>query len=81
MTIEELNQYDALNESSKKLYKDIMTNHPGWNHKQIMAYISVYDTTSDLSSDELINEILTTSTPGYIDARELISEKIKDMFK
>ena len=46
-----------------------------------MAYISVYDTTSDLSSDELINEILTTSTPGYIDVRELISEKIKDMFK
>ena len=47
MTIEELNQYDALNESSKKLYKDIMTNHPGWNHEQLMCKI-----TTDKKLDE-----------------------------
>lgn len=39
MTIEELNQYDALNENHKELYKDIITNHPGWSHTQIMTCI------------------------------------------
>lgn len=71
MTIEELKQYDDLGDTSKHLYQDIKSQHPDWSHQQIMTCLSF----------KLENEILTKPLVGCIDMREVVSEKIKDMFK
>lgn len=83
MTIEELKQYDDLGDTSKHLYQDIKSQHPDWSHKQIMTCISVKLEADkmQIDSEELVNEILTKPLVGYIDMREVVSEKIKDMFK
>lgn len=80
MTIEELNQYDALNESSKKLYKDIMTNHPGWNHKQLMCRITV-DKKLDEHLIDYGDDKSETEFMGNIEQRQSLFGSIIDIFK
>ena len=83
MTIEELKQYDDLEDTSKQLYQNIKSQHPDWSHQQIMTCLSVMLEADNMQIDSegLVDEILTKPLVGYIDMRELVSEKIKDMFK
>lgn len=81
MTIEELKQYDDLGDQNQLLYHNIKSQHPDWNHRQIMTFLSVSLETSSIDSDELIDQILSQTTLGCIDTGGFIIEKIKDMFK
>ena len=81
MTIEELKQYDDLGDENKLLYHNIKSQHPDWNHRQIMTFLSVSLETSCIDSDELIDQILSQTTLGCIDTGGFIIEKIKDMLK
>lgn len=83
MTIEELKQYDDLGETSKQFYLNIKSQHPDWSHRQIMTCLSVKLEADkmQIDSEELVDEILAKPLVGCIDMRELVSEKIKDMFK
>ena len=84
MRIEELKQYDDLGDTSKQLYQNIKSQHPDWSHQQIMTCLSVMLEADkmQIDSEGLVDEILSQPLNGcIIDVRELVFEKIKDMFK
>lgn len=83
MTREDLDEYDGLSELDKQQYKTIKSQHPDWSHRQIMVCLS-FKLEADkmqIDSEEPLEEILAKPLVGCIDMRELVFEKIKDMFK
>ena len=70
MTPEELNQYNALSEEHKKLYKRLKSEHPDWSYDQIIFKLVII-------SEPLCGDINMGGMPDD----ESLWDKIKNVFR
>ena len=80
MKTEDISQYNTLSESDKQQYIALKTQHPGWNHEQLMCKI----TTDKKLAEHLIeqgDDNSETEFMGRIEPRSSLIKSIIDFFK
>lgn len=80
MKTEDISQYNTLSESDKQQYIALKTQHPGWNHKQLMCRIEVYKKL-DKHVINPVDDKSETEFMGSIVQRQFLIESIIDVFK
>ena len=80
MKTEDISQYNTLSESDKQQYITLESQHPGWNHKQLMCRITVDKKLEEHLIDQG-DDKSGTEFMGNIEQRQSLLESIIDIFK